>query len=178
MTCTRRTVFMLCVVGTVLTPAATRAQNSSIAVTATVLPRPLTLQGAMRTGVPGELLVGLAGCGTGAITIDARNATATRRASRLVLDGSSGCAARAVTVRLPSDPDAVSYLVTLQQSNALISPVFAQILIPAAASGPRASLAYQGRTCDGSAVSVIDGTRTVLPSSDDTSNTVCVTAVR
>jgi hypothetical protein len=142
MTSTHRTLFMICVAGAILSPAVSAAQNSSIAVTATVLPRPLTLQGATRSGAPGELLVQLDGCGVGAITIDARNATTTRRASRKVLDASTGCTARTVTVKLPADADAVSYVVTLERSDAVISPVFAQIVIPAAAAGPRASVAY------------------------------------
>jgi hypothetical protein len=142
MTCTLRTLFGLCLVGAVLSPASAEAQNSTIAVTATVLPRPLMLQGALRTGVPGELLIQLDGCGAGAITVDTRNSTTTRRASRMVLNPGAACTARTVTVKLPASVDALSYLVTLERSDALISPVFAQIVIPVAAVGPRASTAY------------------------------------
>ena len=142
MTSTPLAALALCVTGSLLTSPVVQAQNASIAATATVLARPLTMYGAMRSSIAGELLVRLDGCGTGAITIDAQSGTGTRRASRMVLDTRSGCHARTVSLPLPAGRGAVSYLVTLEQTNALISPVFAQVVVPAAGVGPRTSLAY------------------------------------
>ena len=143
MTRIRRTSVVLCAIAAVATPVVVRAQNASIAVSATVQSRPLTLLGAFRTDVPGELVVRLDGCGNGAIAVDERTATATRRSSRVVLDASASCTARSVTLHLPTAAiGASSFLVTLEQSDALLSPSFAQFVVPATNAGTRTTLAY------------------------------------
>ena len=139
----RATSRVLCAAVALLAPAVVRAQNSSIAISATVQARPLTLLGAFRTAVQGELLVRLDGCGNGAIAVDERTATVTRRSSRVVLNASANCTTRMVTLHLPSAaPSVSSFLVTLEQSDALISPSFAQFVVPATNAGTRTTLAY------------------------------------
>lgn len=135
-----RASFVLCGVIAITVPGLTQAQNASISVGATVRARPLTLLAAARTSAPDELAVRLDGCGRGAIAVDARTATATKRTSRNVLDASTDCAARTVTLHLPTG--AREYVVTLEQSDALISPAFAQFVVLAAVAGSRATVAY------------------------------------
>ena len=135
-----RASFVLCGVIAITVPGMTQAQNASISVGATVRARPLTLLAAARTSAPDELAVRLYGCGRGAIAVDARTATATKRTSRIVLDASTDCAARTVTLYLPSG--AREYVVTLEQSDALISPAFAQFVVPAAVAVSRATVAF------------------------------------
>ena len=143
MTRNRGTWSVLCAVVALMAPSMVRAQNASISISATVQARPLTLLSAFRTAVPGDLALRLDGCGNGAIVVDERTANATRRASRVVIDASASCAARIVTLHLPTAPAAgSSLLVTLSQSDALISPSFAQFIVPATNAGTRASLAY------------------------------------
>jgi hypothetical protein len=127
-----------------LLPAALLAQNASIAVSATVRARPLTLLSAARTTVPGELLVKFDGCGGGAIAVDTHTATATRRTSRVVLAATTNCTARTVALQLPSDAaGTVSWVVTLEQSDTLLSPAFAQFVVPATATAAtRDAIAY------------------------------------
>lgn len=124
-------------------PAAAQGQNASIAATATVQARPLTLLGAALTSVRGELRVRVDGCGSGALAVDVRTGDGTLRASRSVVHGTSACATREVTLQLPTDaPGALAYIVTLEQSHALMSPAFAQFVVPLSALGPRTTLAY------------------------------------
>ena len=135
--------FVLCGVIAITVPGLTQAQNASISIGATVRARPLTLLAAARTSAPDELAVRLDGCGRGAIAVDARTATATKRTSRIVLDANTDCAARTVTLHLPiGTRDALDYVITLQQSEALISPAFAQFVVPAAVAGSRATVAF------------------------------------
>ena len=130
----------------VAVPRATQAQSASSTVmaSATVLARPLTLLAMAWTAVPGELRIQLDGCGSGALTVDAHSASTTTRTSRLALDATTGCGMRAVTVQLPrSIQGAQEYVVTLQQSDALLSPAFAQFTLPASAvRATRASVGY------------------------------------
>ena len=124
-------------------PAAAQGQNASIAATATVQARPLTLLGAALTSVRGELRVRVDGCGSGALAVDVRTGDGTHRASRSVVHGTSACATREVTLQLPTDaPGALAYIVTLEQSHALMSPAFAQFVVPLSALGPRTTLGY------------------------------------
>lgn len=124
-------------------PAAAQGQNASIAATATVQARPLTLLGAALTSVRGELRVRVDGCGSGALAVDVRTGEATHRASRAVVHSTSACTTREVTLQLPTDvPGALAYVVTLEQSHALMSPAFAQFVVPLSALGPRTTLAY------------------------------------
>lgn len=131
---------------TVATPRLTQAQNSagSVAISATVMARPLTLLAMAWTPVPGELRIQLDGCGSGALTVDARSAGTSTRTSRLPLDATTGCGSRSVTVQLPLGiQGAQEYVVTLQQSDALLSPAFAQFTLPASAvAGARTTVGY------------------------------------
>lgn len=132
-----------CIVLAVATPAAARAQNATIPVNATVLPRPLMLVDAALTAVPGELRVRVDGCGSGALSVDVRTAESTRRSSRAVLESTSICSMRTVTLQLPmAVTGAQAFVVTLEQSQSLISPAFAQFVLPATSVATRASVAY------------------------------------
>ncbi len=125
-------------------PRATQAQSASgsAMASATVLVRPLTML-ALSWTAAGELRIQLDGCGTGAITVDARLAGATTRAARLPVEAGTECGLRVVIVPLPQRGlDAQEYIVTLQQSDGLLSPAFAQVTLPASAVAVRASLAY------------------------------------
>lgn len=120
----------------VAAPRAMRAQSNTAGVmaSAVVLSRPLSLRTMAWTGVPGELRIQLDGCGSGALTVDARAGASLTRFSRLPLDASGGCGPRAVTVHLPlRTPDAEEYIVTLQHFDALHSAAFAQFALPATA---------------------------------------------
>jgi hypothetical protein len=138
-----RASFLLCGITAIAMPGTMRAQNASIVVGATVQMRPLTLLAASRTSVPDELVIRLDGCGRGEIAVDARTATATRRTSRVVLEATASCAARIVMLHLPAGArDTLHYVVTLEQSDALLSPAFAQFVVPATVAGSRATVAY------------------------------------
>ena len=144
MTRNRRTtlVALSAAVAAVL-PSSLTAQNGSIAMTATVRARPLTLLNAALTPVPGQLLVRFDGCGNGAIAVDARTATALRRTSRVVLGASANCEPRTVALQLPSDgAGTVSWIVTLEQSDTLLSPAFAQFVVSATPAGARTAIGY------------------------------------
>ncbi len=110
------------------------AQNGSIQATATVLGRPLSLLDVSRTAVPGELRMRIDGCGAGAITVDSRDAGgALRRNTRLALPASAGCGVRSVAVQLSVPTNATeAFLVSLEQSSGMVSPSFAQFVVPAA----------------------------------------------
>ena len=145
MPCLRRLLPAVSALLIVAMPFAARAQSasSSVVATATVLARPLTLLAMSWTAVPGELRIQLDGCGTGAITVDARTAGATTRTSRLSLDASRSCSTRSVAVQLPRGIlGAPQYVVTLQQSDALLSPAFAQFTVPASPITARTSVTY------------------------------------
>lgn len=124
--------------------ATAQAQSSSIMTSATVLPRPLVLVGVSRTAVPGELRVRIDGCGNGALTVDTRSASTTLRTSRVQLSAHDTCGARDVTVQLTAAANTLDFLVSLEQSDTLVSPSFAQIVIPAARAiaGARSTLGY------------------------------------
>lgn len=130
----------------VATPRVTQAQNSagSIAISATVMARPLTLLAMAWTAVPGELRIQLDGCGSGALTVDARTAGSSTRTSQQPLDATTGCGTRSVTVHLPLGiQGAQEYIVTLQQADALLSPAFAQFTLPASAvAGARTTVGF------------------------------------
>lgn len=124
-------------------PLTARAQEASIFVTATVQARPLTLVDAALTAVPGELRVRFDGCGSGALTMDVRTTEGTQRRSRAVIEPSTTCTARSVVLRLPANlTGAGAVVVTLEQSQAMISPAFAQFVVPASALVRRAGVAY------------------------------------
>lgn len=132
-----------CFVLAVATPEETRAQNASIMVSATVQPRPLMLIDAGWTAVPGELRVRVDGCGPGALSVDLRTAASVRRMSRSVLESTNGCAMRTVMLQLPTaSAGALDFVVTLEQSQSLLSPAFAQFVVPAGTLVTRSVVAY------------------------------------
>jgi hypothetical protein len=113
-------------------PATARAQNASVAATATVQPLSLAVVDVARTAVPGELLVRVAGCGAGAVTVDARTATGMIRRTRLPLTATATCMPRDVRLQLAEPATtAIEYLVGLEQSDRLPSPSFSQFVVPA-----------------------------------------------
>ncbi len=126
-------------------PTTARAQNASVAATATVQPLALAVLNVSRTSVPGELLVRVAGCGAGAVTVDVRTATGMIRRTRLPLTATTTCMPRQVRLQL-SEPAtaAIEYLVSLEQSDKLPSPSFSQFVVPASLVryGAAASLSY------------------------------------
>jgi hypothetical protein len=129
-----------------LLPGTAAAQQSTIVASATVRARPLSLLDVSRTTLPGELRVRIAGCGTGALTVDARGLRgALLRTARHTITASAACGTRSHTVQLP-DPasSATEFLVSLEQSDAMLSPSFSQFVVPAAAvaSGLRGALGY------------------------------------
>lgn len=141
----RRTRMLVSAAVCMMVPAIAQAQAGSIIATARVLPRPLSLVDASRTAVPGELRVRVDGCASGALTVDARGARAVVRTTRVVLDASSGCGIRTLSIQLATAPaDTREYLVSLEQSDAMLSPSFAQFIVPASATlgTARSSLAY------------------------------------
>lgn len=126
-------------------PATARAQHGVIAATATVQARPLSLIGVTRTSVPGELRLRIAGCGAGAISIDARTAAGTVRTGHVPLPATGACAPRDITVQLSAPSTTASeYLVSLDQSDTLLSPSFAQFVVPASLTrhGLKTTLGY------------------------------------
>jgi hypothetical protein len=128
-----------------MVPAIAQAQAGSIIATARVLPRPLSLVDASRTAVPGELRVRVDGCASGALTVDARGDRSVVRTARVVLEASTGCAIRTLSIQLTRAPaDTRDFLVSLEQSDAMLSPSFAQFIVPASAAlgTTRAALAY------------------------------------
>jgi len=126
-------------------PTTALAQNGSVAVTAMVQSLPLSVVDVTRTAVPGELLVRVAGCGAGAMTVDARTASGTIRTARLALPATGACPTRDIRVQL-SEPSmtAIEFLVSLDQSDRLLAPSFSQFVVPASVArhGSRSSLAY------------------------------------
>lgn len=132
-----------CFVLTIAMPEATHAQDASIAVSATVQPRPLLLIDVAWTAVPGELRVRVDGCGPGALSVDLRTAESVRRTSRSVLESTSLCAMRTVLLQLPSAVSgALEFVVTLEQTQSLISPAFTQFVVPASTVSGRSAVAY------------------------------------
>jgi hypothetical protein len=129
-----------------LLPATAAAQQSTIVATATVRARPLSLLDVSRTALPGELRVRIAGCGAGALTVDARSlGGALLRTARLTIAASTECGTRSLTVLLPNPASSASeFLVSLEQSDAMLSPSFSQFVVPAAvvATGLRGALSY------------------------------------
>lgn len=126
-------------------PPRAHAQNGSVGVTAMVQALPLAVVAVERTAVPGQLLVRVAGCGAGAITVDARTASGTIRTARLPLPATGGCQTRDVTIQLSEPSMAASeFLVSLDQSDKLLAPSFSQFVVPASVvrHGSRSSLAY------------------------------------
>lgn len=124
----------LTVLGAAALPHVAYGQNATVAATARVVPRPLTILDIVRTAVPGELRVQFAGGGSGTVTIEARTLDArVYRAARANLDPTSDGSHRAVTLRLTGDNAQVrEYLLTLEQSDAVLAPAVLQIVIPAA----------------------------------------------
>jgi hypothetical protein len=113
-------------------PATLLAQSGTIGATATVLPRPLSIRDVVRTATPDEVLVLVDGCARGALTVDARTNTSTVRTARHLLAPGDRCGIRSVTIQLSSaEPGTVEYVISLQQSDALQSPSFAQIVVSA-----------------------------------------------
>ena len=132
-----------CLLLTMAMPEATHAQNASITVSATVQPRPLMVVDAALTAVPGELRVRVDGCGSGALSVDVRTAESTHRSARAVLERTSVCDTRTVMLQLPTAvTGAQAFVVTLEQSQSLISPAFAQFVVPASLVSTRTSVAY------------------------------------
>ncbi|MDZ7631887.1 MAG: hypothetical protein U5K74_11235 [Gemmatimonadaceae bacterium] len=128
-------------------PAVAAAQNGSIVASATVRPRPLTLLGVARTATPGELRLRIDGCGSGSISVDSRMAGgATVRTVQVPLTAASGCGERSVTLSLAQHGGVGpgTFVVSLAQADAMLSPSFAQFVVPAASleSGPRTNLGY------------------------------------
>lgn len=115
-----------------MVPALAHAQDAVITATARVLPRPLSLVDVSRTAVPGELRVRVDGCASGALTVDTRRDHVVVRTARVVLDASAGCGIRTLSVQLAAATlDTRDYLVSLEQSDAMLSPSFAQVTVPA-----------------------------------------------
>lgn len=129
-----------------LSAATATAQNGSILASARVLPRPLSLMDVARSAVPGELQLRIEGCGSGAVTVDSRLSGGTvRRDLRLALPATSACGPRTVAVRLvPPSAAVTDFVVSLEQSDAMLSPSFAQFVVPATrvASNLRSTLGY------------------------------------
>jgi hypothetical protein len=127
----------LVALGAVLSTApALAAQSASgeILVSAQVSARPLSIVGVSRTALPGTLLVTVAGCGTGTLSVDAQAPTQARRTATVRLEVTDACAPRPVLLTLAADrPDVASYLITLEQSTAMLSPAFTQFVVPASA---------------------------------------------
>jgi hypothetical protein len=139
----RRSLLVPCLLFGMAAPRTVLAQNASVMATATVLARPLTILGLALTAVPGELQVRLDGCGTGALTVDARTQGDPVRTSRAAVTATPACGPRTQMVNLPiALTTAVEYIVTLEQSNALLSPSFSQVTLAARATSPRTTLAY------------------------------------
>jgi hypothetical protein len=124
------------------TPTAAIAQSGSIIATATVLPRPLSILEISRTAIPGEFRVRIDGCAHGALTVDARSATASVRTARHVIEAGGNCGVRTVAIRLTAAAQGtIDYLVSLEQSDAWQAPSFAQFIV-SAREASRSSLAY------------------------------------
>jgi hypothetical protein len=139
----RRSLLVPCLLLGMMAPRTVLAQNASVMATATVLARPLTILGLALTAVPGELQVRLDGCGTGALTVDARLQGDPVRTSRTTVSATPACGPRSQVVALPiALTTAVEYIVTLEQSNALLSPSFSQVTLAARATTPRTTLGY------------------------------------
>ncbi len=141
----RRSPLAACIIAGVLLPATGWAQNSAVVATATVVASPLAVASVSRTAVPGELSVAIDGCGSGAVTVDSRGDTGTARSARIPVPRSPGCARRNVSVQLPlGDTGVREFLVSLEQGDSLLSPSFAQFVVPAstAIAPPRGSLVY------------------------------------
>ncbi len=134
-----------CFLAGVLLPATGRAQNSTIVATATVVASPLSVSSVSRTAVPGELSLAIDGCGSGAVTVDARGDLGSARTNRILIPRSPSCSRRNVSVQLPlGDASVREFLVSLEQGDRLLSPSFAQFVVPAstAIAPPRGSLVY------------------------------------
>ncbi len=123
-------------------PVAASAQSGTIVATATVLSRPLSIRDASRTAVPGELRVRVEGCTRGALTVDARTATGSIRTATHLIDGGGHCGLRTIAVQLTAAvPGTLEYLVSLEQTDALQAPSFAQFVVSLRDAG-RSALAY------------------------------------
>jgi hypothetical protein len=124
------------------TPTAAIAQSGSITATATVLPRPLSILDVSRTAVPGEFRVRIDGCARGALTVDARGASASVRTARHVIEAGGTCGVRTVAIRLTAAAQGtIDYLVSLEQSDAWQAPSFAQFVVTSRQAN-LSSLAY------------------------------------
>ena len=122
----------------IATPCASHAQDGSVAATATVIGRPLTLSTVTATASPALLRVRLDGCGSGAISVEARGADGqAARLSRVQVEASATCAARDILLPLLRGADAgvTQFEVSLSHSNVLVSPAFQQFVVTTAAAG-------------------------------------------
>ncbi len=123
-------------------PATASAQSGSISVSATVLPRPLSIVDVSRTAIPGELRVRIDGCARGVLTVNARSATASVRTARHEIGAGGSCGMRTVAIQLTAaSPGTIDYLVSLEQTDALLAPSFAQFIVSARDAG-RGALAF------------------------------------
>jgi hypothetical protein len=125
-------------------PLSSQIPIAAITVSATVLPRPLTLLGASLTPIAGELQVRLDGCAGGGLSVDGHSTGGMRRIARQVLAASVPCeSSRMITFRLPPASAGVyEYVVTLDQSESQLSPAFTQFVVPAAVLNPRTALGH------------------------------------
>ena len=126
-------------------PAALLAQHGSITATATVLPRPLSLIAVERTTSPGELLVRVVGCAAGTLTVDTRTEVTLQRSARVAIGAGRDCGPRSIPLTVAAGASTpLEFIVSLEQSDALLAPSVTQVVIPATVSRrtTRSALAY------------------------------------
>lgn len=127
-------------------PAALMAQNGSITATATVLPRPLSLLTVARTASPGELLVQVVGCAAGTLTVDTRTEAALHRSARVAIGAGRDCSPRRIPLQVAVGAGTpLEFIVSLEQSDALLAPSVTQVVVPVApsrGSTARGTLSY------------------------------------
>lgn len=122
--------------GAMLVPGGAHGQQASVLATATVVGQPLSLRTVSSGASGSRLQVGIEGCGTGSVTVDGRRADGTQvRIVRHDFANDGQCGRRDLLLPL-SHRDSAQFLrfdVRLTQTDALLAPSLAQVVVNAAA---------------------------------------------
>lgn len=122
--------------GAMLVPRGAHGQQASVLATATVVGQPLSIRTVSSGASGSKLQVGIEGCGTGSVTVDGRRADGTQvRIVRHDFANDGRCGRRDLLLPL-SHRDSAQFLrfdVRLTQTDALLAPSLAQVVVNAAA---------------------------------------------
>ena len=130
-----------------LLPRHAHGQLAAIGASAQVVGQPLSLRTVTSSASGAELAVTLEGCGAGTITVEGRRSDGTMvRVTRQELTGTGDCQRRQLLLPLVHRDSAqlLRFEVRLTQTDAVLAPSLAQVVISAAATrtGTRNTLVH------------------------------------